>query len=114
MLRRFSSFTGRTAVICGWLAGCSLFAQRPSGGNLAGSVTDESGKPVAGVIVTALRNTLPPASGRATSGPDGAFAIGDLPAGAYSLCTQALGGGFLDPCEWSSAASAAPTADVRA
>src|SRR6266550_332408 len=104
------SFMIRSTVICLWLTVCSLFGQGPNAGNLAGSVSDESGKPVAGAFVTALRNSLPPASSRTTSDAKGAFAINGLPAGTYSVCVQVPVGGFLDPCEWS---LAPPTADVK-
>ena len=35
------------------------------------------------------------------TGIGGAFDIGSLPQGQYTLCVQVPGGGFLDPCRWS-------------
>jgi hypothetical protein len=73
---------------------------------IQGSVTDAlNKKPVSGALVTAIRSGLPPASQTATTAPDGSFQIGNLPAGAYSLCVQVPGGAYLDPCQWSRTAS---------
>jgi hypothetical protein len=74
-----------------------LFGQA---GSLAGTVTDESNKPVAGAFITSNRETLPAASGRAFSAPDGTFQIGNLPAGSYTVCVQFPTAGFVDTCEW--------------
>jgi hypothetical protein len=86
-------------LICLCFNAASMFAQ--AGGSLAGSVVDGGGAPITGALVTALRNTLPPASGRAISGANGTFVINAVPAGGYTLCVQVLGSAFLDPCEWS-------------
>jgi hypothetical protein len=84
-------------ICCLSFPAASLFAQA---GSLAGTVTDEGSKPVAGALITANRESLPPASGRAFSIADGTFQIGGLPAGSYTVCAQLPGGGFVDTCEW--------------
>jgi hypothetical protein len=84
-------------LICLCLPAASLFAQT---GGLAGSVTDESNQQVAGALVIANRETLPVASGRATSAADGTFLVSGLPAGSYTVCVQVPGSDFLDTCEW--------------
>ena len=99
------------ALLLSWQAGSCLLAQAPTTGSVAGLVTDESGKPVPGAFVILVRTSLPPASGQAASSASGAFLIGGLPAGEYSVCAQVPGGGFLDECLWS---SAPPTVEVKA
>jgi Carboxypeptidase regulatory-like domain len=84
--------------ICLCLPAVSLFAQA---GSLAGSVTDQSSKPVTSAIITAHRETLPVASGKATSAADGTFQIGGLLEGSYTVCVQVTNSDFLDTCEWS-------------
>lgn len=96
-LRLLNNLAG--TLFCLYLPAVSLFAQ--AGAGLAGSVSDESNKPVASAFIIATRDTLPAASGRATSAPDGTFRISGLPAGSYSVCVQVAGGAFLDTCEWS-------------
>ena len=59
-----------------------------------------SGKPVAGSIVTAIRNGLPPLSQTAISTAAGAFQFSGLPAATYELCVQVPAGGYLNPCSW--------------
>ena len=49
----------------------------------------------------AVQSGLPPLSKNTKSGGDGAFQIQGLAAGKYSLCVQAPGDGYLDPCLWS-------------
>ena len=83
--------------ICLCLTGVSLFAQA---GSLAGTVTDGSNKPVTGAFITANRESLPAASGRAFSVADGTFQISGLPAGSFTVCVQVPGGDFIDTCEW--------------
>lgn len=58
-------------------------------------------KPIAGAIVTAIRNGPPPLSQNATSSSTGAFQFSGLPAATYRLCVQVLAGGYLNPCSWS-------------
>jgi hypothetical protein len=67
------------------LPAASLFAQS---GSVAGSVTDQSNKPVTGAIITANRQTPPAASGRATSGAGGTFQVSGLQPGQYEVCVQ--------------------------
>ena len=55
---------------------------------VSGVVVDESGKPVAGAMVMMFENTgmfMGWSSGHAQSGPDGQFAISEVPAGSYRL-----------------------------
>jgi hypothetical protein len=55
--------------------------------SLQGTVTvTTSNKPIAGAIVTAIRNGLPPLSQNATSTASGAFQFSNLPAATYRLC----------------------------
>ncbi|MBI1898166.1 MAG: carboxypeptidase regulatory-like domain-containing protein [Acidobacteria bacterium] len=71
-------------------------------GRIAGTVLDaKTQKPVPAALVTAIRSGLPPLTRHTKSGGDGAFAIQGLAAGNYSLCVQAQGDGYLDPCQWS-------------
>jgi hypothetical protein len=60
-------------------------------------VTDDKGRALSGVLVTAIL----PFARTATSAADGSFQIQGLPAGPYSLCAQLPAGGYLDPCQWS-------------
>jgi hypothetical protein len=80
------------------LTSLSGFAQT---GSLSGSVLDDAGKAKPGVWVTAVRITVPPARATAATDKNGAFLLPGLPPGAYRICAQVPGGGFLDPCEWS-------------
>jgi hypothetical protein len=69
--------------------------------SIAGTVLDaRTQKPVPTVLVMAIRSDLPPFSRNTKSGGDGTFDIQGLPAGKYSLCVQAPGDGYLDPCQW--------------
>ncbi len=43
---------------------------------------------------------FPPFTRNTKSGGDGAFQISALTAGNYSLCVQAPGDQYLDPCQW--------------
>lgn len=69
--------------------------------SVAGMVVDaKTQKPIPAAIVMAIRADLPPLRKTTGTGGDGAFKIGDLPAGRYSLCVQAPGDTWLDPCQW--------------
>lgn len=48
----------------------------------------------------ASRAGAPPFTKNTRSGGDGAFQIYGLTAGSYSLCVQAAGDLYLDPCQW--------------
>jgi hypothetical protein len=84
-------------ICCLCFQAAPLFAQP---GSLAGLVSDEGGKAVTGAFITANRETLPVATGRAFSAADGTFQIGGLPAGSYTVCVQFPSAGFVDTCEW--------------
>ena len=69
--------------------------------SIAGTVLDgKTQKPIPAALVMAVRSGLPPLSKNTKTGGDGAFQIQGLPAGEYSLCVQAPGDGYLDPCQW--------------
>lgn len=68
----------------------SLGAQSSSTGALTGTVTDSSGAAVPNVTVTAL-SAGTGASRSAMTGPDGAYTIGLLPPGSYSVKFEASG-----------------------
>lgn len=75
--------------------------------SISGAVLDaQTQAPIAAVMVTAIRDGLPPFSRNAKSGGDGAFQIQALEAGEYRLCVQAPGGEYIDPCLWGSPATA--------
>jgi hypothetical protein len=70
-------------------------------GDIQGTVTDASNsKPIAGAFVIAIRSGLPPLSQTAQTGSDGSYQLHGLAAGGYSLCVQAPGDGYLDPCQF--------------
>jgi hypothetical protein len=72
--------------------------------NISGTVLDaKTQKPVPAALVMAIQSGLPPFSKNTKSGGDGAFQIQGLPAGKYSLCVQAPGDAYLDPCQWNGA-----------
>jgi hypothetical protein len=69
-------------------------------GKISGIVIGDDGTLLA-AVVTAHRQGMPAATGRADSATDGSFAITGLPSGAYGLCAVVRNGGYLDPCAWS-------------
>ena len=70
-------------------------------GSIQGTVADaRNNKPVAGAFVTAIRAGLPPFSQTAQTGADGSYELRSLPVGAYSVCVQVAGDGYLDPCQF--------------
>lgn len=82
----------------------ALLAQTATG-NIQGTVADaSSNKPIAGAFVIAIRSGLPPVSQTAQTGAEGTYQLQSLPAGAYSLCVQVPGDGYLDPCEFGGSA----------
>jgi hypothetical protein len=69
--------------------------------SIAGTVLDaKTQKPVPAALVMAVSTGLPPFSKTTKSGGDGAFQMQGLAAGKYSLCVQAPGDQYLDPCQW--------------
>jgi hypothetical protein len=97
MSYRFSQ-VGCAALIA--LLGSGLRAQNTAA--IQGTVLDaKTLKPVAAAWVMANRAGAPPFSGHTKSGGDGTFSIRGLAAGKYSICVQAAGDAYLDPCQWS-------------
>lgn len=81
------------------LAALVAFGQAPSG-SIAGAVLDaESLKPIPAALVMAVGSGAP-LSRNTRSGADGVFHLSGLAAGTYSICIQAAGGAYLDPCQW--------------
>ncbi len=77
-----------------------------SSASIHGTVIDaKTLKPVPAAVITASRTAPPSSAKRTRSGGDGSFLIQGLPAGAYSLCVQVQGDGYLDPCSWGGAPS---------
>src|SRR5215470_13538343 len=75
-----------TAVVClGW---AGLASAQSTRGHITGVITDEQGRPVRGVFVTAHGTDQ---SQRITTGPDCQYLLRDLAAGRYVL-TAALDG----------------------
>jgi len=85
-------------------------------GGVAGTVVDDSGRPVAGARVLISHTTsikapvaAPPVitgslAATATTDPNGTFRVDSLPPGQYIACSEAPVSGHLDPCHWSTAA----------
>lgn len=83
-------------------SGLALTAQTAAS-SIQGKVADaSSNKPIAGAFVIAIRAGLPPVSQTAQSQADGSYQLQSLPAGAYSVCVQVPGDGYLDPCQFGS------------
>jgi len=69
--------------------------------SISGTVVDaKTSKPVPAALVIASRAGAPPFTKNTRSGADGAFQIQSLTGGNYSLCVQATGDQYLNPCEW--------------
>ena len=97
---RLSSCTraSRTCILV-ILAIATAFSQPPG---ISGTLTDQKGKPIQGAWVTAVRQSVPPASATIASDANGGFSLPNLPAGSYRLCAQTSAGDYIDPCWWSS------------
>ncbi|MBI4873844.1 MAG: carboxypeptidase regulatory-like domain-containing protein [Acidobacteria bacterium] len=100
-----ASSSRRTAAACKYFFLFALVIPAAMGqtgtAGIAGTVLDaKTRKPIPAALVMAIQSGLPPLSRNTRSGPDGAFQIQGLPAGKYSLCVQAQGDGYLDPCQW--------------
>jgi hypothetical protein len=95
-------------IVCVFLYGLSAFGQSATGvtasvGTIAGTTVDAStGKPLTGVVVTAVRTGFPPFSANAAVDGLGVYALAGLPAGTYNICASYSGDGYLDPCQWNS------------
>lgn len=69
--------------------------------SIGGKVLDaKTAKPISAAWVIANRAGAPPFVKNTKSGGDGAFQIQGLTAGTYSICVQAAGDQYLDPCQW--------------
>ena len=69
-------------------------------GSIQGTVLDaKTLKPVPAAWVIANRAGAPPLAKHTKSGGDGAFQISGLTSGNYSICVQAAGDQYLDPCQ---------------
>ena len=85
----------------------NLPAQSGSHGTMLGSVTDDSGSPVGGALVTTNLQqadgvqTGPPFTASALADSNGQFELDELPAGTYSLCAEQESAAMLNPCMWS-------------
>lgn len=77
------------------------------GASIAGTVQDSAtAKPISGAWVIAKRSGLPPAAKNVASGADGTFQIPGLASGTYTLCVEAQGDQYLDPCQWNGSPTA--------
>jgi hypothetical protein len=82
---------------------------------IAGAVLDaKTQKPIPAARIIAVASGLPPLSKNSKSGSDGTFQIQGLAAGKYSLCVQAPGDQYLDPCQWSGSPAAVTLASGQA
>jgi len=84
-------------------------------GVLKGTVTDESGSPIAGARVSAsvVRSMAPltlaanqrpsflPAPADGATGPKGEFQVSGLSTATYTICVDVPGSDYLNPCFWS-------------
>jgi hypothetical protein len=85
------------------------------GASLTGAIIDETGKPVVGATVSAVRQAafIPPVNGRPQFAPgevqfgaswttdtSGSFQAASIPAGRYLICVDMPNSPLLDPCVW--------------
>jgi hypothetical protein len=88
------------------VAVCSAIGQTGTA-TIQGTLLDvKTQKPVPAALVIASRAGAPPFTRHTKSGGDGAFLIPGLTAGTYSICVQASGDRYLDPCLWNGAPTA--------
>jgi hypothetical protein len=93
----------RGEIICFFLYGVCAFGQSVVGvtagtGTIGGITVDAStGKPLAGVVVTAIRSGLPPFTAHAAVDGAGAYALAGLPAGTYRICARYSADGYPIP-----------------
>ena len=93
------------AVLLPLLAAAPLLAQTPTAA-LQGKIVDASTqKAIPAAWIIANRTGTPPFSRRTKSGGDGAFQLQGLTPGTYSICVQAAGDQYLDPCLWNATAT---------
>lgn len=83
--------------------------------SIAGTVLDaKTMKPVPAALVMASRSGAPPLTKNTRSGGDGAFLIQGLTGGNFSLCVQAPGDQYLDPCQWNGSPTGLRLASAQA
>jgi hypothetical protein len=75
------------------------------GGAIGGTVSGEDGTPVVGARLFLRRTTTPAGLARkrewyAVTGNLGNFRFDGLPYGDFTLCAEAAGSVWLNPCEW--------------
>ncbi len=71
--------------------------------SIQGTVLDaKTQKPIPAALIIANRAGAPPFTKNIKSGGDGAFQVSGLTSGNYSICVQAAGDQYLDPCQWNS------------
>jgi hypothetical protein len=108
--KRRSLFSTAALLVAGPIL---VFGQtvQTSTGSIAGTVSAQDGTPIAGAAVlygklaastvkTAVPSLSPPILSVYT-GPTGGFSIPSLTPATYLICVQVAGGGYLDPCHWS-------------
>jgi hypothetical protein len=94
----------------GMLLGMSAsFGQSPSlTGQLQGSVTTSSGKPVAGAKIairvrpSMIGESFQVFNADTTTASDGTFSVSAVPKGKYAICAYTTGMNLLDICAWES------------
>ncbi len=108
----------RSLLVLGLVLSVSLYPQVVTNA-IQGTVTDETGAPISGAVVTYHLSTsylprLPgqsgwnpvlvpgtaAVSGSVTASSTGAFQTPSLPAGAYGICVYHPTEPYLDPCLW--------------
>ncbi len=87
MVRSFSSLAIRVLMLSALVA-TTTFAQSSASSRLTGKVTDKAGKPVAGIVVSAVDQTTGDITLSKPSGSDGAYVIRLRP-GAYRVTAAA-------------------------
>jgi hypothetical protein len=82
----------------------NLVLSAQSVGHIQGTVTDDSGRPVAGgYAVATVQSTTSHATYNGVTGPNGEFTFKNLPPGRYSVCVHVPGGPHLNSCQWTQA-----------
>jgi len=88
--KRFAGLSAICASLFFMQSGLPLLRAQEGGATIAGTIFDQSGKPVGAASVT-LKNETPGFSRAATSDGEGHFSVGGLAAGTYSIETTSPG-----------------------